>query len=108
MIIEPCTCTCSPPPLVSNKQTGCELVDGVDDEGNRWHGYRAAGQEPCWLTVVAASEALQARQAEESAAAQATQTAGVTARARVEELKTKMATEQLTSSEMQELLLLVL
>lgn len=107
MIIE--SCTCNPIPVHSSYQDekDCMLVDGIDEEGNRYHGYQSLGKEPRWLTMIIASPNEQARQNkinDEHMIGVFQQRAKETRR---DELKDKMKSFQLSLEEIQELLMML-
>ena len=107
MSIEPCTCV--PVPLHSSRQDeeGCILVDGIDDEGNRHHGYQLVDKGPTWLTVVVPSAAMVARQEAARAEYMAARAIADAARARKDELRGKAQAKTLTPQETQELLAMI-
>jgi len=108
MTIEPCTC--SPVLVRSSRQDedGCQLVDGVDEEGNRWHGYRLTGDEgPHWLTVVAPGPSLLAERAKSGEELVPARAEAEAVAARRAELKAGAAEGTLTAAEVQELLALL-
>jgi hypothetical protein len=116
-----CTCVCDPVPVHSSRQEGCQLIDGIDDDGNRWHGFQPYHtilndndeqqmvlDEPCMITIVNMSQVIKDRIDAENAIVQAARKAARLKLNRRNELKNKMKTEQLPPEELQELLQLVL